>query len=142
MRNKQYLVITISLLLFISLLLVIGESKANPLAYQPLHARQLPSIEQNPPGQGAAGVLLAALAFWNSYLSPIDGERCPLYPSCATYARQAIHKHGGLLGGWMTIDRLLHERSEISSGELITSTKKKSYVVDRLSMNDFWLLNR
>lgn len=44
--------------------------------------------------------------FYDTFVSPIDGERCRMSPSCSHYSRQAIKKRGWLKGILMTLDRL------------------------------------
>ncbi len=45
------------------------------------------------------------LNFYQRYISPINQEGCPMFPSCSEYSRQSIRKYKfkGLL---MTFDRL------------------------------------
>ncbi len=40
-------------------------------------------------------------------LSPLLGPRCRFYPSCSSYAVQAISRHGALRGSWLAARRLL-----------------------------------
>ena len=43
---------------------------------------------------------------YHKYISPTDGDRCPMYPSCSVYSEYVI-KHCGLTKGIiMTTDRL------------------------------------
>ena len=58
------------------------------------------------PGQWIAE---GGLHFFRKYISPVDGDRCPSYPSCSQYGLEAVHKHGALLGFLLTVDRLIHE---------------------------------
>lgn len=39
-------------------------------------------------------------------ISPIDGHRCPMQPSCSSFASRSIALHGGLRGTLMAFDRL------------------------------------
>jgi putative component of membrane protein insertase Oxa1/YidC/SpoIIIJ protein YidD len=43
---------------------------------------------------------------YSNYISPADGNRCPMYPSCSSFAEQSITKHGPLIGFIMICDRL------------------------------------
>ena len=63
--------------------------------------------------------------FYKKYISPADGDRCLMYPSCSTYAKQAITKFGFFRGFMMTADRLtrcgidLHQYSQyINNGRV------------------------
>jgi len=40
-------------------------------------------------------------------LAPLLPASCRYYPSCSTYARQAIAEHGPLAGGWLAAKRIL-----------------------------------
>jgi len=44
--------------------------------------------------------------FYKKYISPIDGDRCMMYPSCSTYSKEAIGRFGFFRGFVMTCDRL------------------------------------
>ena len=43
---------------------------------------------------------------YQATLGPWVGGGCRFYPSCSNYAREAIHLHGALRGGWLTLKRL------------------------------------
>ncbi len=76
--------------------------------------------------------------FFQRYISPVDGPRCPMYPTCSTYALQALDKHGPLLGVFLTVDRLYREIDPNEHQQPIT---KGGYIRfdDPLTKNDFWL---
>jgi hypothetical protein len=79
-----------------------------------------------------------AIRNFQTYISPVDGARCPMYPTCSAYARQALHKHGTLLGLFLTADRLIHEGDPIEHQEPLLKWGIRRYY-DPLSYNDFWL---
>lgn len=54
---------------------------------------------------------LWSLWFYQHAISPLDGVRCGLYPTCSGYAMDAVRKHGPLAGGFLAADRLIHEGS-------------------------------
>ena len=54
-----------------------------------------------------AHVLRGLLAAYRYSLSPLIGSHCRYQPTCSDYAMQAIARHGGMVGGWMTVRRLL-----------------------------------
>lgn len=86
------------------------------------------------PGQRAAEVLFR---FFQTSISPVDGERCPSYPTCSQYGREAVRKHGVVLGLVMTFDRLIHESDEVHSAPLIPVEGSRRYY-DPVENNDFW----
>ena len=51
--------------------------------------------------------LVAALRFYQRFLSPFTGSSCRFYPSCSDYSIQALLKHGLFLGTIKTVVRLL-----------------------------------
>ena len=50
--------------------------------------------------------LIALIRVYQLFLSPLLGNHCRFYPSCSQYAREALERHGVLLGGWLAIRRL------------------------------------
>ncbi|HOO91454.1 MAG TPA: membrane protein insertion efficiency factor YidD [Syntrophales bacterium] len=81
--------------------------------------------------------VLAGLNFFSNYISPVDGDRCPMYPTCASYSRQAVRKHGFFLGIVMTADRLIHEGNEMDSAPLIRVDDRVRFY-DPVHWNDYW----
>jgi putative membrane protein insertion efficiency factor len=51
--------------------------------------------------------LIAVIRGYQSYISPLFGNRCRFHPSCSHYALQAIEQSGILQGSWLTLKRLL-----------------------------------
>ena len=78
------------------------------------------------------------IRFYQENISSIDGNRCPMYPSCSAYASQAIEKHG-LIPGWiMACDRLVRcGRDEVHLPKTIIASGRKS-AYDPVDANDFW----
>ena len=85
-------------------------------------------------GQRAVG---GVLRFFQVYISPVDGDRCPSYPTCSQYAREAVRKHGAMIGLVMTFDRLIHETDEVRRAPLIRVPGSYRYY-DPVENNDFW----
>ncbi len=79
-----------------------------------------------------------SIHFYQHVLGDLDGRSCPAYPVCSAYAREAIQKHGALLGSWLMIDRLIHETDDLSVGPWIHWRGEKR-LYDPLKRNDFWL---
>lgn len=47
------------------------------------------------------------IGIYQKYLSPLKKPCCRFYPSCSTYAIQAIEKHGVIKGSLMAIWRII-----------------------------------
>ena len=75
---------------------------------------------------------------YRSYISPIDGKNCPMYPSCSKYSLLCFKKHGLIIGWMMTCDRLFRcGRDELRlSPQIRVKGEIKCY--DPLESNDFW----
>jgi len=73
-----------------------------------------------------------------NHLNSVKRYSCPMHPSCSTYSKQAIKKHGGMIGWIMTCDRLLRcGRDELKFCTWIkTNDTFKCY--DPVENNDFW----
>ena len=52
-------------------------------------------------------LLLALLKGYKYLISPVLGNHCRFYPSCSSYAMEAIKLHGAAAGSYLTIKRLL-----------------------------------
>ena len=52
-------------------------------------------------------VLLALISGYRLLLSPLLGASCRFYPSCSTYAVEAIQTHGAARGTWLALKRIL-----------------------------------
>lgn len=85
----------------------------------------------------AATPFLWVLRFYQTVISPLDGNRCPLYPTCSEYSVQAIRKHGPVIGVVMTADRLLHEADEQRIAPLDKVGDRYRFI-DPVADNDFW----
>jgi uncharacterized protein len=51
-------------------------------------------------------VLIAVLATYRRWISPLMGPHCRFAPSCSAYAIEAIRTHGAMRGGWLAIKRV------------------------------------
>lgn len=85
----------------------------------------------------AAYLMYQGSLFFSRYISPVDGDRCAMYPTCSAYSRQAIAKHGFFIGSIMTADRLIHENNEIDMAQVVEVGKSYRYS-DSVAENDFW----
>ena len=50
--------------------------------------------------------IICLITCYKVLLSPFLGNNCRFYPSCSSYAQQAIAEHGVLKGSWLAIRRL------------------------------------
>jgi hypothetical protein len=95
------------------------------------------SILGQPASTGASSPFLAALDWYRTVLSPLDGKRCEMAPTCSLYAQQAYRTHGPLWGFILTADRLLHEADE--QGRVRSYVLKgERFYVDPLGANIYW----
>jgi putative membrane protein insertion efficiency factor len=54
-----------------------------------------------------ARMLLAAVRFYRTFISPALPPSCRFTPSCSAYTAEAIERHGALRGCWLGARRLL-----------------------------------
>ncbi|MCM1045384.1 MAG: membrane protein insertion efficiency factor YidD [Candidatus Gastranaerophilales bacterium] len=52
-------------------------------------------------------LLIAVIKFYQRYLSPLKGFKCPYIPTCSQYGLEAIEKYGALKGGLLAFWRIL-----------------------------------
>lgn len=51
--------------------------------------------------------LLALIAGYQRFLSPLMGHQCRFAPRCSDYAAEAVIKYGAARGAWMAARRIL-----------------------------------
>jgi len=85
----------------------------------------------------AASFFRLLVTFFQRVISPVDGDRCPSYPTCSAYSIQAYEQHGAVLGTLMTVDRLFHEDSEGEFAPIIEVYGVRR-IYDPLWANEFW----
>ncbi|MGH2718008.1 MAG: membrane protein insertion efficiency factor YidD [Actinomycetota bacterium] len=61
-----------------------------------------PSTSRQLPRRAAVG----AIHLYQLFLSPLLGARCRFYPSCSSYAAEAISAYGLARGSWLAAKRL------------------------------------
>ena len=86
----------------------------------------------------ATGPLPQAVRFFQRHISPVDGPRCPMFPTCSAYSLQALRRHGPLLGVFLTVDRLYREGDPQEQQTPIIQYGYRRFF-DPLHANDFWL---
>ncbi|MCP3871736.1 MAG: membrane protein insertion efficiency factor YidD [Desulfobacteraceae bacterium] len=76
--------------------------------------------------------------FFQEHISAVDGNRCGMYPSCSSYASQAIEKHGPIIGWIMACDRLVRCGRDETKTSMRVVINNQQYSHDPLEANDFW----
>lgn len=52
-------------------------------------------------------VLVGLIRVWRAVISPLYGpDTCKFYPTCSTYALDAVRTHGALRGTWLSVKRV------------------------------------
>ena len=85
----------------------------------------------------ASGFFTSLLTFFSEVISPVDGDRCPSYPTCAAYSKEAYQKHGAFIGTLMTVDRLFHEADEARFSPTV-KVYDEHRIYDPVSANEVW----
>ncbi|MGQ9847396.1 MAG: membrane protein insertion efficiency factor YidD [Bacteroidales bacterium] len=52
-------------------------------------------------------ILIAIVKLYKLFISPILPNSCRYYPTCSTYAVEALQKYGPFKGGWLALKRIL-----------------------------------
>ncbi|MBE7042001.1 MAG: membrane protein insertion efficiency factor YidD [Ruminococcaceae bacterium] len=52
-------------------------------------------------------IMIKSIRFYQNYLSPLKKPCCRFYPTCSSYAIEAVEKYGAVRGGWMAIKRIV-----------------------------------
>ncbi len=78
------------------------------------------------------------IRFYQEHISVVDGNRCPMYPSCSAYASRVFKKHGPVLGWIMACDRLVRCGRDESKVSIKLLLDKNEFIYDPVSANDFW----
>ncbi|MCE2816459.1 MAG: membrane protein insertion efficiency factor YidD [Cryomorphaceae bacterium] len=73
--------------------------------------------------------MLALIGLYKYVLSPLTPPSCRHYPTCSTYAGEAIREWGPWTGSWLTLKRLSRCHPWGSSG--IDPVPKKSHSTPR-----------
>ncbi len=52
-------------------------------------------------------LLILPIRFYQKFISPMTTSSCRYYPTCSTYAIQALKKYGVFKGSYLAIKRIL-----------------------------------
>lgn len=89
-------------------------------------------------GKSKSGVAERFLSFYRNHISPVDGDRCPSYPTCSSYSAKAFKKHGFVKGWLLSVDRLIHEGKEETAVSPRIYSDGRWKIYDPVENNDFW----
>ena len=116
---------------------VAAEDPMNGPWDRPIHRSSAYKHDDHDNASITSGFFSSLLTFFSEVISPVDGDRCPSYPTCAAYSKQAYQKHGAFVGTLMTVDRLFHEADEYRFSPTV-----KVYgvyrIYDPVSANEYW----
>ncbi len=52
-------------------------------------------------------IVLALISFYRRFISPLKRPCCRFYPTCSSYAFEAVEKHGALRGTTLAVKRII-----------------------------------
>jgi uncharacterized protein len=123
----------VSLIFFLIITIVISQGTALADEWGPWDTPQSKSRIKH----SGANPLGSAIKMFQKYISPVDGARCNMYPTCSAYALQAVEQHGPLIGTFIFVDRLYHEGDPAEHRHPINKFDYIRYY-DPLENNTFW----
>lgn len=101
-----------------------------------------PTLEQTDRRELTTGTSFVDGAFkvYSRFITKIDGARCEHHPTCSRYARDAIRKHGMILGAFLAVDRLVRgsRSSVLRELDIHTIENGKPSFEDPIENNDFF----
>jgi len=118
--------------LILLLLVALGADAASAVAAEGMYERALTD------SSFSKKMTVGVLRFYKKFLSPVNGDRCRMQPTCSEYAIHAVRKHGLVVGVILAVDRLMREGEEIHRGLPVLTPKGLRYP-DPLESNDLWM---
>lgn len=61
-------------------------------------------------------ILMSIIQFYQKHISPATPPSCRYYPTCSSYALEAVDKHGALKGGLMSTARIIRCNPFVEGG--------------------------
>lgn len=71
--------------------------------------------------------LILLFKFYQSNITDIDDQTCPMQPTCSNFALQAVEKFGFLIGSLKTFDRLHRCSHDLEYYEIINVKNRNAY---------------
>lgn len=103
-----------------------GRSALTPSRAAPARPRGAQPVSVPPGARPAAGpasqagwgqrLVVFGLLFYKSAISPLLPSCCKFYPSCSTYAKEAVERHGVARGLGLALKRVLRCRPFSAGG--------------------------
>ena len=91
-----------------------------------------------PPQPNSLEQTTSPLRMLMNFVSRADGARCPMYPTCSHYARQAFAEKGLIMGWVLTSDRLLRCGRDETRLAPPVYVHGEPHAYDPLAANIFW----
>lgn len=89
------------------------------------------------PASAPQRALLAVLAAYRRWVSPLLPPACRFHPSCSDYAAQAIHTHGAARGGGLALRRVCRCHPFSAGGfDPVPPKRRAAALRSRLSMKE------
>ncbi|MEC9256502.1 MAG: membrane protein insertion efficiency factor YidD [Pseudomonadota bacterium] len=63
-----------------------------------------------------ARIALTLISVYRYAISPMLPSRCRYYPTCSSYAEEAIRRYGILRGGWLALRRMGRGHPRVGHG--------------------------
>jgi len=133
----KYILIIVSFLVLCGPCPAAAQSRFDPWDFNdPFVGAPSPDVKEAsllPPAQ----LLRLGVQGFREFVSAVDGDRCPMTPTCSAYSLQAIEMHGFIMGVLMTADRLIHEMDETALAPVVM-VQGETRFSDPVHANDFW----
>lgn len=75
--------------------------------------------------------VILLLRGYRAAISPLYGQVCRYYPSCSTYALQAVQQYGAVRGSWMSARRVARCHPWAKGGIDDVPARTKTYQTNR-----------
>ena len=82
------------------------------------------------------------ISFFQTYISPMDGPRCQLYPTCSGYGKEAFSRNGSIAGFIMTADRLMRDNSDAYLYYPLIKVGRHYYYYDPVENNEYLFVGK